>query len=1078
MLIGRRILLLAVIGGFLTWIVDGLLHSFFSSGDSLWEHMVFKLPPEEFYHRLVLLLCFIISGIMISILFGARRKAEKALHQSEENYHRIVEKADEAIFVIQEGAICFTNHKSFEITGYSEEELTSRPFTDIVHPEDRAMVEADFMKRSWGKEVPAIHSFRIFDKNKRLKWIEVSPIPYSWKGQPSLLFFLRDISDYKAVEKMFHKHLAREMLVAEISSGFIYLPSSDIESHINRALQILGEFFGADRAIISLLPAEKACCDKGYEWHTQGIRGRPATFKGVSLEPYPWFLKRLQRLETVNIPRVVDLPPEANLEKELWLAEGIRSVLAIPLVLDEKLVGVFSFCSELAEKTWKEEDINLLKKVGEIFSSVLARQQGEAALKKIQESFRQLAQENAVIAEIGRMASSTLNIDEVYQLFATELAKSLPFDRLVIITVSPQEGAFSIPFVAGSEIGTPQRGEVIPLGGSTVEKVIQTRSGILIHQDNKREYVEPFPPLASTLQAGFCSMMMAPLVSKNEVIGVLSVQSTQANAYDAAHLTLLEKMGIQIAGAIANAQLYSQQKRAEEALRLSEERYRLLVENSPLGILSIDTQGKIMDANPAIRTMLGLPPPQTTPAINLYTFPSLAKAGISDHFRRCLESGKGGTLETSYVTKSSKEVYLRYHLTPLRVQGEQASGVQAIMEDISSERSLKEQLTLAQKMEAIGTLAGGIAHDFNNILSAIMGYTDLAILGIAEESKTKQNLRAVIQASHRAKDLVRQILTFSRHNVQEKKPMYIVPIVKEALKLLRATLPSTIEIQQQIDDDTGVMEANSTQVHQVLMNLCTNAAYAMSENGGVLTVTLAKAEMDEKMAASSPDLHPGLYVLLTISDTGHGMAPNVLERIFDPYFTTKKIGEGTGLGLAVVHGIVKSHRGTIKVSSEPGKGTTFQVYFPSVDSLKKVPETPKSKPLPLGNHESILFVDDEKALADLGEKMLERLGYAVVARTSSIEALECFRNQPDRFQLVITDMTMPNMTGDKLAQELMRIRPGLPVILCTGYSERISEAKAKALGIQEFVSKPFDLNHLARIIRRAIDHKKALGPKA
>jgi PAS domain S-box-containing protein len=572
-------------------------------------------------------------------------------------------------------------------------------------------------------------------------------------------------------------------------------------------------------------------------------------------------------------------------------------------------------------------------------------------------------------------------------------------------------------------------------------------------------------------------MMMVPLISKNEVIGVLNIQSTQVHAYAGVHLTLLEKVGFQIAGAIANAQLYSRQKRAEEALRSSEERYRLLVENSPLGILSADTQGKIMDANPVMQSMLDLPSGQTAEAVSLYAFPPLARTGFPEHFRRCLENGEGGTFEAASAIRSDKEIYLRYHLTPLRIRGGQVSGVQAIMEDISSEKRLKEQLILAQKMEAIGTLAGGIAHDFNNILTAIIGYTDLAILGIAEDSRTKQNLRAVLEAGHRAKDLVRQILTFSRHNVQEKKPLYIVPLVKEALKLLRATLPSTIEIRQQIEEDMGVMEANSTQVHQVLMNLCTNAAHAMSENGGVLTITLANAEIDEKAAPTIPDLHPGPYVHLTVSDTGHGMAPNVLERIFEPYFTTKRIGEGTGLGLAVVHGVVKSHGGAVKVNSEPGKGSDFHVYFPRADSLQKIPETQKPSPLPLGHQESILFIDDEKALVDLGEKMLNRLGYEVVARTSSIEGLECFRNQPDRFHLVITDMTMPNMTGDKLAQELMRIRPGIPVVLCTGYSERISEAQAKALGIQEFVIKPFDINRLARVIRRAIDHEKDLRPK-
>lgn len=1067
-----KIFFLSVICGLLIWIMDGLLHYLFSSNNSIAGQLLMNLPPEEFYHRLAILICFIISGLFLSKFFAARRNTEKALRQSEKNYRLVVENANEAIVVVQEGIIRFTNRKSSEITGYSEEELTSRPFLDFIHPDDRAMVEANFIKRQRGKEVSPLYSFRILDKGENLKWVEVNSLPYSWKGTPSILFFLRDITDYKAVEKRLHNHLAREMLLAEISSGFIHLRSSNDESHIEHALQTLGEFAGVDRALISLFAADKTDIRRVYEWNAKGIRGKPATFKGGDLKTYPWFLNQFQRLEMINIPRVADLPPEAILEKEIWLAEGIQSVLAIPLIVNKIPLGFLSFYSEEAEKICKEEDINLLKKLGEIFSNVIARQRGENDLKEMEESLRGLAHENFTIAEIGRIFSSTFDIEEIYGSFAEEVGNLIIFDRLAITTLNPKSNTLTLAYIARPQWEEHRIGDIIPLAGTGLEKIIKTRSSLVLNEENREMIIEQYPDLLFPVKGQYQSCMLIPLISKNDVIGGLHFQSTKPNDYTEGDMKLAERVSSQIAGAIANAQLFAQQKKAEEALRSSEERYRLLVENSPLGILSIDTQGKIMDANPVIQTMLDLPSQQAVQSIFMHSIPALAKDGILDRFRRCLETGEGGTFETSYAIKLGKEVHFRYHLTPLRVQGGHVFGAQAIMEDISGEKSLKEQLILAQKMEAIGTLAGGIAHDFNNILSAIMGYTDLAIMGIAEESKTKQKLRAVLEASHRAKDLVQQILTFSRHNVQEKKPMNIVPIAKEAIKLLRASLPSTIEIQQQIDDDIGAMEANATQVYQVLMNLCTNAAHAMREDGGVLVVSLTNAEIDEKMAAPTPDLHPGRYVHLTVSDTGHGMAPNVLERIFDPYFTTKKIGEGTGLGLAVVHGIVKSHQGAVKVNSDPGKGSAFHVYFPRADNLQNVPEIQTPKPLPLGNHEAILFVDDEKALVDLGGEMLECLGYEVVARTSSVEALECFRHQPDRFHLVIADMTMPNMTGDKLAQELLRIRPGIPVILCTGYSERISEAKAKALGIQEFLTKPFDMNHLAHTIRRALDHKE------
>ena len=389
--------------------------------------------------------------------------------------------------------------------------------------------------------------------------------------------------------------------------------------------------------------------------------------------------------------------------------------------------------------------------------------------------------------------------------------------------------------------------------------------------------------------------------------------------------------------------------------------------------------------------------------------------------------------------------------------------------------SLEEQLRQAQKMQAIGTLAGGIAHDFNNILTAILGYAELAISDIAEDSRTQYNLQQSIKAAHRAKDLVQQILTFSRQGKQERKPLNINPIIKEVLKFLRASLPSTIEIRPDIEEDLGTIEADPTQVHQVLMNLCTNAAHAMGENGGVLGVSLSKWNVDAETSAAATGIEAGPYLRLRVSDTGHGMPPEIMERIFEPYFTTKEVGKGTGLGLAVVHGIVKSYGGEIRVSGEAGKGSTFDIYFPTIDTPKEIAASFKRESPPAGGHERILFVDDEQTLVQLGQEMLKRLGYQVTIRTSSVEALELFRAKPDQFDLVITDMTMPNMMGDKLAIELMRIRPAIPIILCTGFSEYITKEKAQSIGIQELLLKPIVMTDLARGVRQVIDQSKGGG---
>jgi CheY-like chemotaxis protein len=381
---------------------------------------------------------------------------------------------------------------------------------------------------------------------------------------------------------------------------------------------------------------------------------------------------------------------------------------------------------------------------------------------------------------------------------------------------------------------------------------------------------------------------------------------------------------------------------------------------------------------------------------------------------------------------------------------------------------LEIQLQQFQKMEAIGTLAGGIAHDFNNILSSVIGYTELALDNTERGTLLHNNLQEVLLAGQRACDLVKQILTFSRQADQELKPLNVQLVVKEALKLTRSALPSTIEIKQNISDTCGPVMADATQIHQVAMNLLTNAFHAMEDDGGTLEVTLKQIDLavDD---LKDPAMVPGPYICLTVADTGIGINKSVINRIFEPYFTTKEKNKGTGLGLATVHGILKSYKGDIRVYSEPGKRTEFQVYLPVIRTRTKIKETTGDiSPVERGT-ERILFVDDEVQIARVAQQMLENLGYHVTARTSSIETLEAFRAAPHRFDLVITDMTMPNMTGLELAKKLMEIRPDIPIIICTGFSEKISEHKAKTVGIRGYVMKPVVRTELAGKIRQALD---------
>lgn len=391
-------------------------------------------------------------------------------------------------------------------------------------------------------------------------------------------------------------------------------------------------------------------------------------------------------------------------------------------------------------------------------------------------------------------------------------------------------------------------------------------------------------------------------------------------------------------------------------------------------------------------------------------------------------------------------------------------------QDITARKHLEKQLAQAQKMEAIGTLAGGIAHDFNNILSVIIGYAELANMKIESDSEVKDDIKKVLTAADRAKSLVKQILTFSRQTQEEQKPIQMSLITKEALKLLRSSLPATIDIRQNIQSKSLIL-SNPTQLHQILMNLCTNGAHAMQEKGGILEVNLSDVVLDSDFVSTHPEIQPGAYQKLTVSDTGYGMTPDIQSRIFDPFFTTKPLAEGTGLGLPVVYGIVKDCGGTITVYSEPDKGTTFNLYFPSIEN--ELEEKPgEYTVIPTGS-EHILFVDDEKPIVDITRKILTYLGYVVDVRTSSLETLELFKAMPDKFDLVITDMTMPQMTGDALAQELMKIQPDLPVILCTGFSEKITKKKAETMGIKAFLMKPLLKEEMAHTIRRVLDEAKS-----
>jgi PAS domain S-box-containing protein len=507
----------------------------------------------------------------------------------------------------------------------------------------------------------------------------------------------------------------------------------------------------------------------------------------------------------------------------------------------------------------------------------------------------------------------------------------------------------------------------------------------------------------------------------------------------------------------------SERKRAEE------ERLQLVtaIEHAAEIIAITDTSAAVKYINSAVETITGYARTEIIghPLHVLGKGPHDAASYAA--MVATLGQGKVWSGRTVNRKKDGSPFETEVSISPLRGDDHEVIGYVAVMRDVTNEVALEAQLRQAAKMEALGTLAGGIAHDFNNIIYVIMGFAEIALNATSAETRLKSYLRQVLLAANRAKDLVEQILTFSRQSERQKHMVSVIPLVEETLTFLRASIPTTVDIRPHLDAEADVIKGDPTQIHQIIMNLCSNAAHAMGQHGGTLDVRLTTERFGTEHQAPLPGMTEESYLLLSVQDTGHGMKPEVMERIFEPYYSTKEKGQGTGLGLAVVHGIVKDHGGAIAVRSEPGKGTVFDVYLPLVhsDGPASVRET---ETVPTGR-QRILVVDDESAVTAMLEAMLDGLGYLVETCNSSVDALALFRERGDRFDLVITDLTMPIMTGVHLARELLDIRASIPVILCTGHTQLMSESEAKKMGMKALLVKPVTRSKLGRTIRKVLE---------
>ena len=573
----------------------------------------------------------------------------------------------------------------------------------------------------------------------------------------------------------------------------------------------------------------------------------------------------------------------------------------------------------------------------------------------------------------------------------------------------------------------------------------------------------------NALRHGFYSSISLPLVTGGRPFAALVIFSGESYAFDVEEVKLLSELAEDLSYGITTLRATIERNKVEKEYRL----LASVIEQANEGIFLLDSKGVIQYVNPAVTTINGRSPLDMI-GHNINTlvcsdlerqlYEAILKASFEeehsvDHFQ--YKHDNGVMLELDVITWSVSDSI-----------GKIISHV-ALIRDVSYEMQLESQLRRAQRMEAIGTLAGGIAHDFNNTLASIITCAEMAFEESPEGSTLRELLDVVLKSGLRGKNLVKQILTFSRMGEQERQEVPVELVLSECLKLLRATLMPTIEIRLHIDKMLGLVFADPTQIQQIIMNLCTNAVHAMRGQGhGEMDIWLDNVDIDRFPVTSLGNLLPGPYLCLTVRDNGHGMDEKTIDRIFDPFFSTKGQSEGTGLGLSVIHGIVSSHSGAITVESKPDQGSQFKVYLPRLDKSANVTTDAASTTIMLGT-ECILLVDDDEDLVFGTERMLKQLGYKVITRTDPLVALQLFSSAPEQFDLIITDQAMPHMTGTELARELTLIRPDIPVILCTGY-DTISSGDTDNMGetaefISELALKPLVRGEIATLIRRVLD---------